>query len=409
LRNPFGSEIERLEIAGGDNAGEFTLATTPKLAGRWLYELEIQQGGHSRRELIPVLVGENTRPSILLWLARPSFETAALSRWLRQSGAPALVVARLAPDLVREESLNGFTPASGELLDPANRFDLLILDSQLWPSLTSGQKTQLQKLAADGSLLWLVSQDSPQGFLDYARAQQMPLQPLDSAQPVSADGSGAPQLALSGYRPGAVRPADKLLHNSSEPVYWARTEGAKVKGLVLFTQSYPWITAGLQREYAQLWKGIFDFQLAQRGEELPVSLEPQLPLAGQRVSLCSALPVDSAMKITPLNGDANQAPLFARRQGASADESCAEFWPEISGWYRLVSGGQTFEFYVFAADAWPWWQRWIKQADTQRMTAARLGAEPERVAGKQPLRIYWIALLLLSLLSLSWWRERRVY
>lgn len=390
LEDPFGNTV------ASASAAPAVLTDTPKVSGRWLYRVRIENSRGVHREPLPVIVHQGAQPTVLLWLARPDFDSAALSRWLRQSGVPAQVITRLAPGTVRREALNGFDAEVSDPLDPAGPFDLLILDSHLWPQLNARQRGQL---AASKSLLWLVGAKSPRGFLDYARRQGMALATTDAAtaaSPLAGAGGDSPALQLTGYRPQQLRVGDTQIGGAA-PLYWARRSPARSLGFVLFDRSYRWLTAGFAADYARLWKTLFDRQLEFRGGRPPVTPQAALPRAGRRLTLCSEGFAGAVPTLQLLGDDA--APL----QGLPAPGDCASYWPQTPGWY---AAGDDYVFYVFARDAWPEWQRGLARADTRRMASARLGPPTDAPAPRRPLPRPWIAAALLLLLTFAWWRER---
>jgi len=408
LEDPFGGDADSAVLPAEDDV--VTLGDTPKLPGRWLYQLRIEtetDGGTTvRREPLSVQVHVPQIPKVLLWLARPGFETAALSRWLRQSGAPAQVVTQLAPEVVRRESFNGLESETQPLLDPENPFDLLILDSHLWPQLSPAQRQRLPALAEQKSLLWLVNADSPQGFLAYARAQGMPLAPANTngIENPLAD-SEKPPLAQTGYQPQQTHSGDITL--GTPPIYWARSHPGQSLGFVLFDRSYRWITAGFAEDYAHLWKTLFDHQLAHRGGHAPVQIATQLPREQQRVTLCSTAFSGATPKLVAVDNEKSGTPLTGVAVPADGGGACYSWWPKQPGWHRIDSDSGEFDFYVFPRDAWPQWQRSIANADTRQMASARLGPTVDSEAPPIPLPRQWIVLALTLLLGFNWWRERR--
>ncbi|WP_323846016.1 hypothetical protein [Microbulbifer magnicolonia] len=414
LEDPYGAAVDSATIAAGENI-EAALRALPKLGGPQLYQLRIETDANDRtevrREPVPIVVHGTEQPAVLLWLAQPSFETAALSRWLRQSGVPAQVITQLAPSVVRRETFNGLEDKTGQPLNASGPFDLLVLDSRLWPQLTAAQRRALATHATQKSLLWLVGDDSPREFLDYARAQQMPLQAaeiLTSASPLSTD-DALPPLRLRGYQPQHARAGDLQLNGDSGTLYWGRSNGEGALGFVLFADSHRWPTAGFAMEYARLWKSVFDRQLARRGSRAAVSLSTELPLAGRRLTLCSDAFAGGAPRLARADTEAGlAATALAGMAAAKSDSgSCYAYWPEHAGWYQGGDEANPFSLYVFATDAWPEWHRALSRAQTRQMATARLGPATQAQAPQRPLPLQWPALALLLLLSFTWWRERR--
>ncbi|UHQ54088.1 hypothetical protein [Microbulbifer sp. YPW16] len=411
LLDPFGTAVAETTIPASTPPGKVTLADTPRLAGRWEYQLQIGEGPSARREAVPVQVNRGERPQVLLWLAQPGFESAALSRWLRESGVPTRVVTRLAPGIERSRNLNGFDGGNRAPLDPANGFDLLILDSQLWPQLDRRQRQQLRRQA---SVLWLVGDEAPAGFIDYARANGMGLERDRSAELQAPFGDReTPALGTTGFRPAAMQAGDRVLRGApAGPVdgrdialYWGRATADGALGFVFFRNSYRWITAGYGQAYARLWQAVLEPQLAYRGSGAPVAVRQALPRAGHRVTLCSGGFTGAAPLLSAVAGE-------QRLAGTQSTDGCYTFWPREHGWYELEATAEAavapFSLYVFAADAWPAWQRTLKAQSTGQMATARLGPGREAPAPHRPLPRHWLALLLLGLLAISWWGERKL-
>ena len=427
LLDPFGTEVDRTQIAAewdgekpretkkkpGSDSGPFLLADQPKLPGRWLYQLQIEHEGELRRESVPVVVHDSAQPRVLLWLGRPSFETAALSRWLRQSGTEGLIITQLAPKILRRVTINsGERPSKNPQQDPLHSerpFDLVILDSHLWPQLTPAQKQRLATLAQERALLWLVDDASPREFLAYARAQGMPLRRAEARavdNPLRADGE-LPALTTARFQPAATEFNDTLLGPAPERrIFWARTNPRGSLGFVLFNNSYRWITAGFSAEFARLWQSLFQHQLAFAGGAQSISLQPELPVAERRVTLCSSGFGTAAPKLVAADSAITDPVLQAVETRAAAPGRCFAYWPRQAGWHQLQTGSSVYSFYVFSPQDWPWWQRNLVRVDTAQMARARLGPAPNAAPPKLPLPLPWIAALLMVLLGISWWRER---
>ncbi|WP_237059946.1 hypothetical protein [Microbulbifer sediminum] len=222
-----------------------------------------------------------------------------------------------------------------------------------------------------------------------------------------------PALDTVGFRPAAIQASDRLLRGTptgpasgDEPVlYWGRADQDGALGFVFFRNSYRWITAGYGQAFARLWQSALEPQLAYLGSGAPVAVREAMPRAGHRITLCSRGFSGSAPLLAAVDG---ATPL----EGAPSSQGCYAFWPRGHGWYRLESADETavapFSLYVFAADAWPGWQRTLKAQATRQMATARLGPTADTPAPQRPLPRHWLALLLAGLLAISWWGERKL-
>ncbi|MBN8429439.1 hypothetical protein JF535_01120 [Microbulbifer salipaludis] len=431
LQDPFGHDVDSAPLSADHPRA--TLRAQPKMAGNWLYRLRIESssedpasagkvGIHSesgRSELLPVTVREAQNPRVLLWLSRPGFETAALARWLRQSGTPAQVVTQLAPGMQRRETFNGQPLHDAELLGADSPFDLLVLDSRLWSQLNAAQQRRLTRLHASKSLLWLVDSDSPAEFVDYARAQKMPLR---ATKPVTASYTAfitsrpaasspardakptPPPLQLAAFQPAAILDRDMLITEDGNTLYWARVEPRQSLGFVFFRNSYQWQTAGFAQVFAQLWKQLVDRQLTYQGSDTPIHVRTILPRALQRLTLCSGGFGDTPLPLRSTQSTSDAGWGRGVPAGADAHGRCYSYWPPAPGWYQL--GDTDFSVYVSAADTWREWQAGMTRQESAQMARARLGPETESQSVRQPIPLPWLALALLALLTLTWWRER---
>ncbi|QFT53038.1 hypothetical protein [Microbulbifer sp. THAF38] len=416
LLNPYGHIEDSLELKVGETI-QAQLTATPKLAGPQLYRVRTEsEAGETHTDPLPILVREPLQPKLLLWLARPSFETAALSRWLRQSGVTAQVMTQLAPEISRKETLNGLPlTQSADLLTKESPFDLVILDSSLWPQLSSQQKRQLNELATTKSLLWLVGDDSSEEFLQYAAGHSMPLQKGKDTHLHSgfgyqkADNAEIPPLRNPGLI--AMQPSswDFLLGNEETPLFWGRSTQTQHLGFILFSDSHRWLTSGFATEFASLWKSIIDYQLKHLGSQQPVTLSDELPRTQERITLCS--PLFSNQSPVLLSSRENSQPISGVAVSSNSQGQCYSFWPQSSGWHQLktdLKGEAALDFYIFAKEDWPQWQQSVNDRETRQMASARLGPIGNSQASKVPLERQWPALILLLLVCISWWRERRL-
>ena len=406
LEDPYGNLVDTDTL--NPQTPRLTLHDQPKLAGPWEYRLRIESDTAKREQVLPVVVHTPEKPAVLLWLASPGFESAALSRWLRQSGTPAQVVTQLAPDMARRESLNGLSIRESNLLDGDTSFDLLILDSRLWPQLSPAQRKNLHTIAQEKSLLWLLHSDLDTDFLRYAQNTGMTLGTARS-QTISymeaTDAQSAPELRLVGWQPQSVSDRDPMLKSDQRALYWARSEAQSSVGFVFFNDSYRWHTSGFSDNFARLWSSIFDTQLAWRGGRTPITVRTELPLVQERVTLCSRSFETSAPEITALAKDRDLLqPMPAVFEGRDSTGFCYSVWPNQSGWHQIEKEG--FEFFVFEQGSWPEWQNQIVFTGSSEMAAARLGAVSQYQSADRTVPRYWIALILLCLLIFIWWRER---
>ncbi|WP_444923756.1 hypothetical protein ACJJH9_19605 [Microbulbifer sp. DLAB2-AF] len=416
LLNPYGHIEDSLELKVGE-AIQAQLTAIPKLAGPQIYRVRTEsEAGETHTDPLPILVREPLQPKLLLWLARPSFETAALSRWLRQSGVAAQVMTQLAPEISRKETLNGLPlTESADLFTNESPFDLAILDSSLWAQLSSQQKHQLRELAATKSLLWLVSGDSSEEFLQYAAAQSMPLQRGEAPHLHSgfgyqkADHPEIPPLRNLGLIAAQPSSSDFLLGNEEAPLFWGRSTQTQHLGFILFSDSHRWLTSGFATEFASLWKSIIDYQLKHLGSQPPVTLSNKLPRTQVRTTLCS--PLFSNQRPILLSSQENSLPISGVAVSSNSQGQCYSFWPQGSGWHQLktdLKGEATLDFYIFAKEDWPQWQQSVNARETRQMATARLGPIAKTHTNKEPIERQWPALVLLLLVCTSWWRERRI-
>ena len=425
LEDPFGNTVDS-GLLSADNP-QLVLRDRPKLVGQWEYRVRVEPvaaasdaGPRSRNpaningarsEVLPVVVHAPQKPKVLVWLARPGFESAALSRWLRQTGTPAQVVTQLAPEMARREVFNDLPLRKSGLLEADTPFDLLILDSRLWPQLSSRERQQLRAIASNKSLLWLVHDASGKDFMRYARAEGMPLQENATADvhytPASDPGSIAfPQLTLTALGAAAHDAGDTRIVADEREIYWANIHPQQSLGFIFFRNSYRWQTAGFASEFAQMWSNIFARQLTWRGGRPALAINPELPQVTLRTRVCS----DNL-------GGTDLAALVRQpgKKPATRDEflpvihemddsagHCFSFWPQKSGWHTV---GSDFSVYVFEKDSWPEWQAHRARSDAAQMASARLGTNVSATVNN-PLPRYWPALALLILLTLLWWRER---
>ncbi|WGL15228.1 hypothetical protein PVT68_10620 [Microbulbifer bruguierae] len=427
LEDPFGGAVDSAQLGAEDRHAK--MQAWPKMVGNWQYRVRIDEIAENdeatadtqvtpivaRNEILPVIVREAQNPRVLLWLSRPGFETGALARWLRQSATPTQVVTQLAPEMQRRETFNGQPLRKNDLLAADSPFDLLILDSRLWPQLSTAQRRQLATLSQSKSLLWLVDNDSPRGFIDYASAQGMPLDSIAVASAAygtdtATTAQQAPTLQLAGFRPREIRSGDSRLATGEHTLYWARVQPQQSLGFVFFRNSYRWQTAGLASEFALLWKQLLDHQLALRGTYGEITLSTPLPRAQQRLTLCSSEFSETPPELKVLDLDQNaenearNKPLQTVAASSSEQGRCYNYWPQQPGWYQL--GTTSFALYVFAQDAWSEWQTAITRTESAQMSSARLGPQQQVLADTKPIPLSWIALALLALLSMTWWRER---
>ncbi|WP_448500700.1 carboxypeptidase regulatory-like domain-containing protein [Sphingomonas sp.] len=387
LLDPAARSVARVRL--GDD-GVFSLSATAPAPGPALFALVVRdrQGRAIERLAVPVDIREPARPRLLVLAGAPSAEIRQLRRFAEDAGIDATVRVDLGAGLQTGDAPIAIDRAS------LSRIDLLVIDDRRWERLSAVERGAIATALGGGMGVLLrptgpLSTETRRGWA----ALGLPVSGGDATVPVQGDTPDALPLARRDVAtPGAIA----MLRDASGNTLAAwRPRGRGRVGLWSVTDSFALVLSGAPERYSALWSTLFS-TLAREGEAAPPRLTA-LARAGERAAVCglsgAATLLDSdrgrRLAVDPASGPAN----------------CAAFWPQSEGWHLLRDAiDRQTALYVHPADA----AHALAAAEKTRATLALTGTlhtdnEPQTIPGP---RWPWLTLLM-SLLTMLWWLERR--
>jgi len=413
LRDPAGALVDAVDL---DSEGRFMLAAPARGAGPARFELQVlgERRALVDRAAIPLVV---TGGGALKLLVRAGAINPELKYWRRWAADAGLQV-QLAADLTSGVSLHA---GDARLSDSElASVDLVLLDARAWLDLAPAEKQALQIAVRAGlGLLLRVDVAPAPATLAEWRDFGFVVTPAAAPRSVTLDRAlGSRDRTAFTLAPVEVEAPGSVVALAADDgagVIWWRSQGQGRIGLSRLVDSYRLLLLGADERYAALWAGLLGTLSRPRAPPMEGLRVPRDAWSGERVVFCG---LGAAASVRPAADD-TAIPLAVGADG------CAAYWPALPGWQRLESAGNASVFYVRAADdATTWRMTLARQATTElaRMSRDAATAAPRAAApaapragaatvapahGERMSRWPWAAAWLL-VMTLSWWRERRI-
>jgi len=401
LRDPAGVVVDAVDL---DAEGRFVLAAPARAAGPVRFELQLlgEQRAFVDRASIPLVV---TGGSTLAILVRAGALNPELKYW-RRWAADAGLQTQLDVDLT-----SGVSQRAGDarLTDAAlARADLVILDARAWLDLDADEKQSLRTAvrAGLGLLLRVDVPPTPATLADW-REFGFVVTPAVAERSVTLDRAlGARErtaFTLAPVEVAAPHSVVALTGDDAAPVVWWHDEGRGRIAMSRLVDSYRLILLGADERYSALWAGLLGTLSRPRAATADAPQVPRDAWVLERTVLCGL----GAAASVRTAADATAVPIDVGAEG------CAAYWPGLAGWQTLETAGKASAFYVRAADDARTWHatldRWatadLAQAalpDTAPVATTSAASRSERMP-RWPWACVWLLVM-----TLSWWRERRI-
>lgn len=387
LTDPAGAVVTR---ARPDGQGEFALSATLRGEGEFLFGLRLLDADGALVEalMLPVVVRREPPPRLLLLAGGPQPELKFLRRWATDAGLP------LASRITLRDEL-----ALGELtLTPTElgQSDVLILDERSWASLSEQEQAAIIAAVEQGlGVLLRVTGPLPERVAEQWARLGFTVQaaPLPSALRLGAERAYDPRQLFT-RRPITVRSdgAQVLLRSDQgEALALLRGHGQGRIGLWWLTDSYKLAQSGAASHFGALWAETIGALARPAGQARPEL--PAWAFAGERLTLTDVLPGASV-----LNPQGQSTALLV-------EAGQAGYWPRSAGWHQLRQGGESWPFYVQAADAARRLRAAADRAATEALIRPAHPAAPVS-AVQQPLARGPFFGIFLALMTALWWLER---
>lgn len=392
----------------GDAGGEasFAIASNPVAApGRYEWALQLHPTSPPLR--IGAQVVRTELPRVLILQASPSAEAGRLQRWLADAGAPVTSRIRVSAEHVRFAAANNspeqFARVEPELL---KHFDVVVTGEAAIQELTGEERTALRDAVLSRGLGLLVTGEgaSPGPSDDLAPWQLKPDATIAGGEDTRvarlrlADGTelGEPITLLASGLTSV--PLERWLARDAQDraACVALPRGHGWIGRSLVVDTWRWLQGGHPEAFAAYWSELLTALAtpASTGRwHLAAGEDPIFAQAPVRFAwMGSAEAGPPRTKIKTASG--HEADVSLTRDSADPARFLGLVHPTESGWHDVqATGGTSFGFYVYAADALP-----ELRAETRHAVTARLLSATDRKAdatgeSTPPGTIPWLNLL----------------
>ncbi|HWV72838.1 MAG TPA: hypothetical protein VN040_14015 [Pseudosphingobacterium sp.] len=362
--------------AGKEN--RFELNYLPKQEGKTVLHIAVVEGGDTLQyEKVALMVQPPRAYAVSLLGASPSAEYKFLYNWLLANHYQVSYRARIS----KEKFLYvGTGPATGNrssnLIQELKSTDLLFIDEAEWVQLTNAEQQGIERALAKGmGIILMGDEGSPRSKL--GRLFRWKGSKKGRQQMVSVRFRGEESFALdllvsdlvSLVEDEQVRP---LIYADGNLAAATRLQGAGHITALSLNNSYNWWLQGKGKDYAKFWSKLLSLTLPDKKEPLAYVQSPRLPIPYQWTKLVlKDLKQHTVMKGASWRVSALSDPWIPTNQSFS-------FWPEESGWNKVLIEKDTIAIYAYDETDW----RPLR--DEERMTVNKnyfLTAEPDSVAG----------------------------
>ncbi len=397
-----GGSAELLDAAGSvlvsspvDSAGEFSLDLVARASGALRFMLRLRDADGERLSAaveVPVVVFDPQPLRVRILGGAPGPELKYLRRWAIDAGLALDTRIELAPGIALRATLS--EPRELEALD------VLIVDERAWAGLPATEVTAIGAAVNNGmGLLLRASGPLPARVARDWRALGVTLEAgggdsrvLLQRQFALADAELA--FARAPLKVDLQTPVLLAQADDGRSVAAWRARGRGRVGVVLLSDSFKLVLAGLPERHAAWWVQLLD-SVARTRQATPPAL-PDAGRVGERSVACGL-------------GDAavlemqDRAPVAL---GAGDPNGCVAIYPTRAGWHTLVDDETSWPWYVRAADAAPALRAGDDWRATSALTALPSPTRNTAVATAFDRRLGFALWLLLA--ALLWLLERRL-
>ena len=398
LLDPAGARVDHAAIA--DNVG-FELHASARSTGIANYRLRLLAAdGQVVDELaVPIVVTPARALRVLVLAGAPNAELKFMRRWALDTGMKMDTRIELGGGLQLGRAPTGMGP------DALDGLDLLVVDERSWAALTAGQRATIGH-AVDRGLGLLLRMTAPLSAGDRQRLRALGFDASGGRAGETRLGAGfvragdavdaLPTISRGAWNVTAADGVVLLADGRATPLVAWRASGRGRIGVTTLGDSYRLVLGGRGDAHGEVWGRSFGAV----ARPASASRLPTLALAppDQRSMICG---VGDAAVVE----DARGGVVALIIDPVSANERCAGFWAQASGWHVIRDGGREVPFHVPDIDAAP-----ALQARALAEATQALASEPVRDAGAPPVLLagprwpWFLGWLLLA--SLGWWFER---
>ncbi len=410
----------RVDVATLDTRGDVRLGGTARAAGETLFSLRLidAQGKTLDALPVPLQVVATAAPRVWVLAGAPGPELKYLRRWASDAGIAMHAQMTIGGGLQLGDAprtLNATTLAAT---------DLLVLDERSLATLGVAQRAALREAVNNGlGLLVRIGGTPSEGARNLLRGFGLPLhgnnallqvdldqQPLDAGMRSARRGArrddngldastGVPALERIGTDATGAQTVALLSEATGKPLgAWTAARLGRV-GMLPLSDSFTWVLAGHDDLHGELWSEVFSTLARPLAADTLPPLLPTQAWASERMSLCA---LGSNAEVIAADGSRTRLHV----DPATGSHACAAYWPQQSGWHRLVQGGQSWPFHVLASNQAQPMRRHLQREATLQLVGATVSNPASSTPTPRPGRRWPWLLGFLACAALLWWLER---
>lgn len=412
---------------GGElQSAVFDLTSTPRAAGRTVYEIAAVDAGSDTvatgRVGVDVVEPEPVR--LLVVQDAPRFETRYLKNWIADQGGSVMVRSKVSEDTYRTEFINrprqSLATLSGDLLDSV---DVTMIDRATLQALSAAERRVLRRAVEEGGLGLLLGVDvlADAGRLGPAWAwltnvsvqRHTTSEAGEVALHWASRSDPLPPVSVSpyGFTPRFGQ-ASIVEDGAGRTRALVQLRGQGRVGVHGALATYRWLLSGEEGAYAAYWAYLLGHVRRPLGDD-QWSLDPPGPVfVDEPARLIVRTDAERPAALVQAAGGTEPDTLYMARDLHSPYRWKTTLWPRVAGWHRVQrGGGAAVSFFVQPSGAWlaVQQQRALDATNeavytTQQMTDGSTLESPATRA--KPVPLYGVfALFVLSVGAL--WAEQR--
>ena len=410
LRSPAGA-LDSLTLPKG--ISDFSLTTTPKVAGRFLYSLVEKHPDQSEEKAstIPVVVKPFEPLQIAIYGHTPSFEIRALKNWLGELGHQIAVQTQVSRTVYHREFINQenvFDLALNE--ENLKKLDVLIIQGTALAKLSPNELSVLQNGIPEAGLALLVLADGE----------------------IIRQKNTSRLRSITGFKTSAIESETYLLEKTingkniqgeiqrlpyrfeDEPnvncqfegLFASRNLGTGKAGLLLSSVTHTLNLKGQEDLFAYFWSTIINNMLPHNNYAPGWTVSGPIHFTNTELQL-KLLNYHDTPKTIVSDSDSTTFKVAMRQDAYLPEQWTGKFWPSKVGWHKIqqaddnLTENQVIEkwFYVQNDSAW----RSLRTARDIKQMQTYTGNHDVKTEDISPAytylpinRIYFFAIFLLS-------------
>jgi hypothetical protein len=382
-------------ILSGKEYQAFKLSFLPKHAGHFLYTLTTKENGRESKEILPIIVQQSKKSKILFIQHYPTFETQYLKNFLGKHHQ-LLLRYQLSKNTYRYEYINHPAQRIDRITETSlSPFDLVIIDSDAFQSLSSAETRELKKAIKAGLGMTVLFNAPPQKIsnLKLFLPQEFKTITVDTAH---FHLSNAQKIILPSWPVEPVADASTFVtsKNKNRTLAGYHYNGAGKVGFQLLQETYRLALEGDSIAYSTLWSGLIEQVSRTQEKRFSIKIDTDFPVFEDEpinVSIISSGTSPTLIK------DSIKIPLLEDLH--IDDVWYGKIWADKPGWHSLMikEDSATLDYYVSEKDAWHSLVTANAQIETSlRSGSAQLGKKVKQISEPVPAWIFYLIFLLCS-------------